>query len=473
MAFIRMICRLSLHKKLYTLVERLVELLPDWITGDVETMKKKYSRLYGSRSHSRLIKENKTLTMKRYLLILSSFIILTTAFTAGQSIGGEEIDRIARPEYGEDSRSMPVSVKIKYRNYEFSKNMMLKVPGRKLGREETLNLLDLYKKQLKNVILGENNDLDHISKPLNLIERDHGSRITIEWTSSMPDLISEEGTVDLIRAKKGQTVELTAKITMDDVTVSKVYPVRIEGVNDPSEYESNLDSRLKERLDQAIKLNHSSKVILPNDLGDGIEARWFKGNENNVANLSILFIIFILIVYFKRYDRIDAETKKMEESLIRDLPEFINKLVLLLNAGLVVNSAFSKIADNYSCIYREKGSAKISAPGKNKRYLYDELFEIEKKIEQSNASLIHELRDFSQRSGVREMIRLTAIMSDNWDKGSTLAEKLEGERELLWISRKRRAEERGKIAETKLTFPLMIQLIVLIMITIAPAMLEM
>jgi tight adherence protein C len=67
---------------------------------------------------------------------------------------------------------------------------------------------------------------------------------------------------------------------------------------------------------------------------------------------------------------------------------------------------------------------------------------------------------------------MTAVISDNWDKGSVLAEKLEGESNLLWISRKKRAEEKGKLAETKLTFPLVILLIVLIMVTIAPALME-
>ncbi len=43
----------------------------------------------------------------------------------------------------------------------------------------------------------------------------------------------------------------------------------------------------------------------------------------------------------------------------------------------------------------------------------------------------------------------------------------------MWIGRKKKAEEKGKLAETKLTFPLMILLLVLIMITVAPALLGM
>ena len=188
-----------------------------------------------------------------------------------------------------------------------------------------------------------------------------------------------------------------------------------------------------------------------------------------MALFTAVFLAAVLIVYLKRYGQIDKEIRDAKESIQRDLPEFINKLVLLLNAGLVVSAAFAKITRDYEAFYHGGNPEKR----RKKRYLYEVLLEMERKVERSNTSLIGELRDFSQRCGVREMVRLTAIISDNWNKGSTLAEKLEAEGGLLWTTRKKRAEEKGRLAETKLTFPLMILLIVLIVITIAPAMMEM
>ncbi|MFQ7012468.1 MAG: hypothetical protein ACLRTA_08070, partial [Clostridia bacterium] len=57
-------------------------------------------------------------------------------------------------------------------------------------------------------------------------------------------------------------------------------------------------------------------------------------------------------------------------------------------------------------------------------------------------------------------------------KGTGLTEKLQAESEILWMNRKKNCEERGRLAETKLTLPLVIFLLVLIVITIAPALLE-
>jgi tight adherence protein C len=70
-------------------------------------------------------------------------------------------------------------------------------------------------------------------------------------------------------------------------------------------------------------------------------------------------------------------------------------------------------------------------------------------------------------------MRFAGVIADNIGKGSALSEKLQTESDLLWNSRKKKAEERGRIAETKLTIPMLLMLLVLVMITIAPAALEM
>jgi hypothetical protein len=43
---------------------------------------------------------------------------------------------------------------------------------------------------------------------------------------------------------------------------------------------------------------------------------------------------------------------------------------------------------------------------------------------------------------------------------------------MLWLSRKRSSEERGRLAETKLTLPLTVFLLVLVVVTVSPALLE-
>lgn len=83
-----------------------------------------------------------------------------------------------------------------------------------------------------------------------------------------------------------------------------------------------------------------------------------------------------------------------------------------------------------------------------------------------------EFRRMAKESGIRELMRVSNIISDNIKKGVELTGKLQAESEMLWLERKKSCEERGRLAETKLTLPLMIFLMVLMIITVAPALLE-
>lgn len=462
--------RIKAHifNRLRSAIETLMLICPDWVTGKSEVMQQKYYLRYGARDYRHLIQQNKLRTMAIYIGISAVFLMITVGIFMGQLSKIDEIRSIQRPGHGSASESVPVEVQMKYKDYELTKDITIKVKQKKLTMEEKLLRLQDFEARLGVLILGENKDFNHISKPLCLLDRDPDSGITVHWTSTHPEQISETGEVNLIHAE-GMQIKLRADLTLDDIEVTKVYQVRIDPKAAAEDYEMSMSGRLNDRLEQLSEAGSSSELVLPEELGDGIEVKWFEGKENNAAFLLSAFLFAILAVFFKRYDQINQEIKEAEDSVIKDLPEFINKLVLLLNAGLVVSTAFLKIVQDYEAFHKEEKGLKHG----EKKFLYEELSEIQKRVTQSNASLIRELKDFSQRCGVREMIRLTAIITDNWNKGSLLAEKLEAESELLWVCRKKRAEEKGKLAETKLTFPLMILLLVLIMVTVAPAMMEM
>lgn len=224
------------------------------------------------------------------------------------------------------------------------------------------------------------------------------------------------------------------------------------------------EEKLEEKLQSIIsKLNAdtaSQKVLLPKTLETGEHLTWTKAGESNAVLYIMAFISVLLLLYKNRFYAIEKEERQAKESIIRELPEFINKLVLLLNAGSVLTTAFLKTMED------------SRRSTKKNNYFYQQLDQIARSVKETNSPLHEELRDFSKRSGVNELIRITGIINDNISKGAELSEKLKQENELLWFSRKQHAEEKGRLAETKLTMPLMILLLVLIIITVAPALME-
>ena len=82
------------------------------------------------------------------------------------------------------------------------------------------------------------------------------------------------------------------------------------------------------------------------------------------------------------------------------------------------------------------------------------------------------LREKAKLLKIKELTRITAMIADSKYKGTELGEKLSREGEYLWQRRIKIAEENAKLAELKLSLPLALQLLSLIIITAAPAVVQ-
>jgi tight adherence protein C len=205
-----------------------------------------------------------------------------------------------------------------------------------------------------------------------------------------------------------------------------------------------------------------SSIALPKKLENGTVIRWNQKKKQSFPFLLLIGIFSSIAIIRSRNSGIMKQEKLVRASIIKELPEFVNKLILLINAGLILSNAFHKIVIDYQ-----------KTRGGENNYFYSQLTGIMTNTQENNGSLIVEFRNFAVRSGVVEFMRLANIINDSMTKGYDLMGQLKMEGDSLWNARRKLAEERGKIAETKLTFPLVILLLVLVMITIAPAMMEM
>ncbi len=159
------------------------------------------------------------------------------------------------------------------------------------------------------------------------------------------------------------------------------------------------------------------------------------------------------------------EKKKMEkrrEDIMMTVPTFINQLLLLLSSGMVLQEAMKVIAVKYG---------EESFNGKN--YFTSAVYEIYRSTEENGESFLKRFCRFGKESRVKELSRLAGILEDSRDRGTELWDKLSLEGEAMWAERRRWAEEKIRLAESKMSFPLGLMMTALIIITAAPAMLQM
>lgn len=224
--------------------------------------------------------------------------------------------------------------------------------------------------------------------------------------------------------------------------------------------EDQLISEMKSLVSE-IEQSKEERVQLPTQLSDGTRILWYREQNRPSFTACLFFPLIMLLLYQDSLQKMRKLEKRRMEIVRKSLPGFNNQLLLLLNSGLIFYDAFVRIAEGYK---RRQGE---------KSYFTDMIAEIENKGNLAGNSLITILDDYGKRLSIKEFTRITNIIADNQYKGINLSEKLEAESDILWTQRKKLAEEKGRIAETKLTFPLALLLLVLIMITAAPALMEM
>jgi hypothetical protein len=398
---------------------------------------------------------------KLYLIIWIAFSIIALTLSIMNLISNAQINYLIRPDVGSEYQEVSIMAETEIQGEKINKEVTIKINPKTMTKEMQVIKINEFIKIIPEIILDHNNSMQDVSTPLNLINSDRVTGIKIEWESNDPNLINNEGFVNSINIIKPKIVQLRGTFKLMDTQIEKAFSVRVVN-NENITYLSKIFEMNLQTLVKKISLSNGSEYIfLPENDNFGNNLFWSKGNGSFQGKLFSILIISLAAIYLNRHTFLAKKSKKFKNDIIRDFPSFVTKFILLLNAGLVVSTALEKIAFDYESNTRKQGIIPI----------YEELLIIENKIFKTNSSLIIELKNLGERTKIREMSRFAAIISENINKGSELVDKLEAEGELLWISRKKRIEERARLTEAKLTFPLLILLIVLIVITISPVLL--
>lgn len=401
-----------------------------------------------------IIKKN----CKYYLILWIGFSVIALSVSIMNLIGDSAITYLIRPEVGSNHNEVSLMAETQIGGNLVEKEVSIKINPKIMSKDMQIKNLNEFIKSITNIILNQNKNLLEVLTPLNLINYDKSTGIRIDWESNDTNLVDINGFVNSINITGPKEVELRGTFKLMDTKLEKVFIVRVIN-NENITYMNKVFARNIQAIGKLISLSTGNEyMFLPERDNLGNDLLWTNGNDNLKSNLLLIFSISIIAIYFNRHKYLINKSKKFKSDIIRDLPSFVTKFILLLNAGLVVSSALEKIAFDYESNIRNQGIIPI----------YEELLILEYKIVKTKTSLLTELKNLGERTKIREMSRFAAIISENINKGSELVDKLEAEGELLWTNRKKGIEEKARLTEAKLTFPLLILLIVLILLTISP-----
>ncbi|WP_055109124.1 type II secretion system F family protein [Paenibacillus ihumii] len=152
---------------------------------------------------------------------------------------------------------------------------------------------------------------------------------------------------------------------------------------------------------------------------------------------------------------LNSKVKRREQQILLELPELLNKIVLLVGAGSTVQQAIKQ------CLERKRGQ--------EGHPLYRELFQMQRECE-GGYSFAQAMEGFSKRCGMQEVSAFTTAVLLNYRRGgSDFVLALRDLSHTLWERRKAVGKTLGEQASSKLVFPMVLLFLIIVVLVGTPA----
>ena len=386
-------------------------------------------------------------------LFLADVLALSVSAEAAQKtvLFGREI---ARPDYGERTREVTLKAEPDGGTFD------LQVHARKYTKEQADAMEEELAPKLRALILGDNPDLFHVRKNLNLVRKAEGYPFRISWSATSYTYLDTDGTVhaEEIPRDESSSLVLTAALSLDGNRWEEKFPVVLlpEELTAEEAFQRSVQEAAKEAEEESAE---ETALVLP-DTVEGTALSWQQVLEDESLKVFLLMVAAAGLIFGAGHRDLAAKVKKREQELSLDYPQLVTKLVLFLGTGMAVRNAFRRINDDYLA-GRKKGG--------EKRYVYEEILvmchELESGVPESAA-----YGKFGSRCGLRSYTRLCSLLVQNLRKGNAeLLARLQEEADAAMELRKDTARKLGEEAGTKLLVPMIMMLIVVMMMITIPA----
>lgn len=358
------------------------------------------------------------------------------------------INELQRPQDNEGARKYDIELVLD----ESVDNVTVYVEAKKKTQSELDEIFAAAQESLHTAFLGENTQLDCIAQPLNLISALPEYNMQVEWFIENQDVIDYWG--DIWQSNEEKSTTVTAMLTYEGRVMDGVNNIReyIYELNIVPYSEAQISEMAMDRLfsDADKESADRDRIVLPDNY-EGRSIKYRIKAENSLYRL-LLIIPVIAAVFIVKLRSIKVEkSKKLKEQMMMEYPEIISKLALLTAAGMTPYNAITRIA----------------ADGRGEAYR--RLFAVVGNI-QSGASERSQYAAFGQIFGIYCYSRLGSMLEQNVVRGNEKLRAMLKEECLQALEdRKARARKAGEQAGTKMLFPMMLMLIVVMAVIMVPA----
>ncbi len=392
------------------------------------------------------------------LVIFNTFALLiqiTGSFEADPKIE----NTVNRPSYGERSYKEDYQVVIENEELYLKEELQYEVAPRTYTKESFSQALEQAKTYIKQKVLGENTSANNITLPLKLMESIPSLGMKINWVRDEEGIVKYDGSINNKTLTQRKEVLLTAVISSGEF--EEEYDIALIIMpNQPDSREEILQKVTKAVQESDSMSSSKDQFSLPETI-DGTKVYFFKEHQEQYSTVLFFGLLMAILVPVFAERKLKEQLEQRDNELRMDYPEVVNKLVLLIEAGMTVTRAWSKIVEDYE--------TEVKNSKRKRRYAYEEMLASYYELK-NGISEIHVFDNFGRRIKLTPYMKLSSLLAQNSTKGvEGVLSYIKGEAIEAFADRKELAKRLGEKAGTKMLLPMGIMLGIVLVVIIVPA----
>lgn len=396
----------------------------------------------------------KSFDKKQKKIILVAILISLLGIIAGivydSSLKNMEITKLKRPESYENAKVVNFGVEVSGIDDEEQLKYTGHIEAKKIAEDEIQNFLNKTLDQIEKSMFRKGESGDRVLTGVNIPSSLQKNPINISFSTSESGVLLENGDInfDLVKEKQLITVKLLASYegreAERNIDITLFPKLMTE--------EERIRLAVKDEMDKLLAGGENEIIEIPDEVeGHGVKV--FIPKEEITGSIAGFTLLLIICLFVGFNENNKKKIKDREEELKNGYTEFVGRFVILLGAGLSVSAVWKKLeagfASNKSLNEEIRLTLWETANGKTEREAYE---------------------NFGRRIGGTQYAKLVSVITQSLKLGSgQLLARLEAELEAAMFERRNEAKVMGEMADTKLLMPMMLQLVLIMLIIMVPA----
>lgn len=382
-------------------------------------------------------------------------IVLLFLFIIGMLfMSKEEGELVNNTLYRNESGGLDKEITFLAKSEGIEEEITVSLEAKRYEKEQLDTMaLEVYQFLEKNILLADT------SKTSTYVVRGNttfptimeGYPFLISWESSNKDVLDDEGIVSGVISANGEKIFLTIILSCYEYEWKRVYEVYVypEASDWTSIFGSEVQKAIAIENEESLQLE---TVELPQNIA-GHQITYEEKRDNSVFILIALGVIVLFLSGFLMDSKLSAQVEERNKQLLYDYSALVSKLTLYLGVGLSLQSSFIRITNGID----------------RNRFLHQELERVVHEME-NGVSDDDAIEGLAKRCQLSSYVKFSVLIRQNLKKGNNkLCEQLKAETDKAFEERKNQARKFGEEAGTKLLFPMILMLVVVMIMIMYPA----